>query len=376
MPGVWKRTSGLPDLQQQKGQKTHVSLYLLQQGGAWANRQGCRRCVILQRLCRNQLQKLRPLMKKTLQIGTRGSQLALWQANWVKTALEVRDSSLSIELVIIKTTGDKILDVPLARVGGKGLFVKEIEEALLNEKIDLAVHSMKDMPAQIPQGLCIGAIPQREVPQDVLISKSNRLFSELPSGAIIGTGSLRRKAQVLFARPDLVVLPLRGNIDTRLKKLESENLDAIILAAAGVRRLGFENRITQYLDENIMLPAVGQGALCIEIRQDDPLTGPVVAGLEDPTTRAVIRGERAFLDRLEGGCQVPIAAHGRIDNNIFTLSGLVAALDGKTLIKQTLQGPENSSDVIGAELAERLISMGAKTIIDNLKADIDLNHER
>ncbi len=315
-------------------------------------------------------------MNKTLKIGTRGSRLALWQANWVKTALEAEDPSLSIELVIIKTKGDKILDVPLAKVGGKGLFVKEIEESLLNENIDLAVHSMKDMPAQIPQGLCIAAIPQREDPKDVLISKDNRRFSELPAGAIVGTGSLRRKAQLLFARPDLVVAPLRGNIDTRLKKLETENLDAIILAAAGVKRMGFENKATEYLDENIMLPAVGQGALCIEIRQNDPLVGPVVAGLEDSKTRAVIRGERAFSERLEGGCQVPIAAHGTIHNNLFTLSGLVASVDGKTLYKHAMQGPENESATIGLELAERLISMGAKTIIDNLKADLDLNHER
>jgi len=315
-------------------------------------------------------------MNKTLKIGTRGSRLALWQANWVKTALEAEDPSLSIELVIIRTKGDKILDVPLAKVGGKGLFVKEIEESLLNENIDLAVHSMKDMPAQIPQGLCIAAIPQREDPKDVLISKDNRRFSELPAGAIVGTGSLRRKAQLLFARPDLVVAPLRGNIDTRLKKLETENLDAIILAAAGVKRMGFENKATEYLDENIMLPAVGQGALCIEIRQNDPLVGPVVAGLEDSKTRAVIRGERAFSERLEGGCQVPIAAHGTIHNNLFTLSGLVASVDGKTLYKHAMQGPENESATIGLELAERLISMGAKTIIDNLKADLDLNHER
>ncbi|MGA7144239.1 MAG: hydroxymethylbilane synthase [Desulfobacterales bacterium] len=315
-------------------------------------------------------------MNKTLKIGTRGSRLALWQANWVKTALEAEDPSLSIELVIIKTKGDKILDVPLAKVGGKGLFVKEIEESLLNENIDLAVHSMKDMPAQIPQGLCIAAIPQREDPKDVLISKDNRRFSELPAGAIVGTGSLRRKAQLLFARPDLVVAPLRGNIDTRLKKLETENLDAIILAAAGVKRMGFENKATEYLDENIMLPAVGQGALCIEIRQNDPLVGPVVAGLEDSKTRAVIRGERAFSERLEGGCQVPIAAHGTIHNNLFTLSGLVASVDGKTRYKHAMQGPENESATIGLELAEHLISMGAKTIIDNLKADLDLNHER
>ena len=315
-------------------------------------------------------------MEKTLKIGTRGSQLALWQANWVKSALLAEDSSLSIELVIIKTTGDKILDVPLAKVGGKGLFVKEIEEALLNGKIDLAVHSMKDMPSLIPQGLFIGAIPEREIPQDVLISKNNRHLSELPSGAIVGTSSLRRKAQLLFTRPDLVVVPLRGNLDTRLKKLETENLDAIILAAAGVKRLGFEKRVSQYLDENIMLPAVGQGALCIEIRENDPEVSPIVATLEDPKTRTIITGERAFLNRLEGGCQVPIAAHGKIHKNIFTLSGLVAAVDGKMLIKETLQGPENSPDITGVELAERLISKGAKTIIDNLKTDLSSSYER
>jgi hydroxymethylbilane synthase len=330
----------------------------------------------MQRMCRNQLQKLWPLMVKTLKIGTRGSQLALWQANWVKSALLAEDSFLSIELITIKTTGDKILDVPLAKVGGKGLFVKEIEEALLNGKIDLAVHSMKDMPAQIPQGLCIGAIPQREIPQDVLISKNNRHLSELPAAAIIGTSSLRRKAQLLFARPDLVVVPLRGNLDTRLKKLETENLDAIILAAAGVKRLGFEKKVTQFLDENIMLPAVGQGALCIEIRENDPMVAPVVATLEDPKTRTIVMGERAFLNRLEGGCQVPIAAHGKIDKNLFTLSGLVADVDGKTLIRETLQGPENSPDITGVELAERLISKGAKTIIDNLKSDLSSSYER
>lgn len=315
-------------------------------------------------------------MDKTLKIGTRGSKLALWQANWVKSSLEVKHPSLSIELETIKTKGDKILDVPLAKVGGKGLFVKEIEDALLNGRIDLAVHSMKDMPGEIPKGLCIGAIPEREIPQDVLISRNKKSLSKLGLGAKIGTSSLRRKAQLLHARPDLVVLPLRGNVDTRLKKLETENLDAIILAAAGVKRLGLENRITEYLDENIMLPAVGQGALCIEVRQNDPLVEPIVAALEHPQTRTVILGERAFLNRLEGGCQVPIAAYGTIDKNIFTLAGLVATVDGRTLIKETFSGPENSSEMIGVELAERLISMGAKTIMDNLKADLNINYER
>ena len=315
-------------------------------------------------------------MGKTLKIGTRGSKLALWQANWVKSALNTRHPSLSVELVIIKTKGDKILDVPLAKVGGKGLFVKEIEEALLNGRIDLAVHSMKDMPSEIPKGLCIGAIPERENPQDVLISKKGLPLSQLEPGARIGTSSLRRAAQLLHARPDLRVFPLRGNLDTRLKKLETENLDAIVLAAAGVKRLGLENRITEFLDENIMLPAVGQGALCIEIRQNDPEVAPMVAKLEHRQTRTIVMGERAFLNRLEGGCQVPIAAHGKIDNTRFTLCGLVATVDGKTLIKETFSGPEDSSETIGVELADHLMSMGAKTIMETLKSDLDLNHER
>ncbi|MBW2671236.1 MAG: hydroxymethylbilane synthase [Deltaproteobacteria bacterium] len=315
-------------------------------------------------------------MGKTLKIGTRGSKLALWQANWVKSALNSQHPSLSVELVIIKTKGDKILDVPLAKVGGKGLFVKEIEEALLNGRIDLAVHSMKDMPSEIPKGLCIGAIPKRENPQDVLISKKGLPLLQLEPGARIGTSSLRRAAQLLHVRPDLRVFPLRGNLDTRLKKLETENLDAIVLAAAGVKRLGLENRITEFLDENIMLPAVGQGALCIEIRQNDPEVAPMVAKLDHPQTRAIIMGERAFLNRLEGGCQVPIAAHGKIDNTIFTICGLVATVDGKTILKETFSGSESSAETIGVELANHLASMGAKTIMENLKSDLDLNHER
>ena len=305
-------------------------------------------------------------MEKTIKIGTRGSKLALWQANWVKSALNARHPSLSFELVTIKTKGDKILDIPLAKVGGKGLFVKEIEDALLNGLIDLAVHSMKDMPAEIPQGLCIGAIPQREIPQDVLISKKGLLLSKLKPQSRIGTSSLRRTAQLLHARPDLVILPLRGNLDTRLKKLETENLDAIILAAAGVKRLGLEGRITEYMDENVMLPAVGQGALCIEIRQNDPEVEPIVSSLEHHQTRVEIMGERAFLNRLEGGCQVPIAAYGKIEKNTFTLCGLVATVDGKTVIKETLSGPKDSSEIIGVKLADRLVAMGAKTIMENL----------
>jgi hydroxymethylbilane synthase len=316
------------------------------------------------------------LMKKNIKIGTRGSKLALWQANWVKSAITSINPSLSVDLIIIKTKGDKILDVPLAMVGGKGLFVKEIEEALLSRQIDIAVHSMKDMPAEIPDGLCIGAIPKRENHKDVLISNNGLLFSELKSGSRVGTSSLRRSAQLRHARPDLVILPLRGNLDTRLKKLETENMDAIILAAAGVKRLNFESRITEYFDENVMLPAVGQGALCIEIRENDTEIEPIVAALDHQKTRSAVMGERAFSNRLEGGCQVPIAALGKIEKNIFTMSGLVADVDGKILIKKTLSGPVEQSETIGVKLADSLLSMGAKKILENIKAEINENYER
>ncbi len=305
-----------------------------------------------------------------IRIGTRGSMLALWQANHIKSAIEdilrAAGKQTRVELVIIKTKGDKILDVPLAKVGGKGLFVKEIEEALSDGKIDLAVHSMKDMPSEIPEGLCIGAIPERENPKDVLISKNNLRFEELPLGAVIGTSSLRRAAQLRCKKPDIAIVPLRGNLDTRLKKLESENLDAIVLAAAGVRRLGLEHRITEYLDESLMLPAVGQGALCIETRKDDPEIEPLLAGLDHAETRIVVMGERAFLNRLEGGCQVPIAAHGKIEDGIFILSGLVADVDGTGIIRDTLSGPASESERIGTELAERLLSQGAKELLEKL----------
>ncbi|MBC2694063.1 MAG: hydroxymethylbilane synthase [Desulfobacteraceae bacterium] len=315
-------------------------------------------------------------MKKSIKIGTRGSKLALWQANWVKSTLTSINPSLSVDLIIIKTKGDKILDVPLAMVGGKGLFVKEIEEALLDGRIDLAVHSMKDMPAEIPMGLCIGAVPERETPNDVLISKNGLLFSELISGSRIGTSSLRRSSQLLYARPDFVILPLRGNLDTRLRKLDTENMDATILAAAGVKRLNYENRITEYLDENIMLPAVGQGALCIEIRKNDAEIEPIVTALDHQKTRSAVIGERAFSNCLEGGCQVPIAAYGKIEKNIFTLSGLVADIDGKIILKKTLSGPVEQSESIGVKLADSLLSMGAKKILEKIRAETNENYER
>jgi hydroxymethylbilane synthase len=324
----------------------------------------------MHRLQRIQLFRLWSLMADgTITIGTRGSQLALWQANWVKRSLNRHHPDLTIELVIIKTKGDKILDVPLAKVGGKGLFVKEIEEALLDRRIDLAVHSMKDMPADIPVGLCIGAIPEREEPRDVLITRSGLPLNRLGQGARIGTSSLRRSAQLLRYRPDVRIVPLRGNLDTRLKKLEGDDLDAIVLAAAGVRRLGLADRITQVLDESIMLPAVGQGALCIEIRENDSRVAPVVAVLDDLATRRVVMGERMFLNRLEGGCQVPIAGHGHIDDNGYTITGLVCDVDGSHQVKQSQTGPETQSERIGRELADTLLAMGAGKILERLNAN-------
>jgi hydroxymethylbilane synthase len=322
------------------------------------------------RVQRFQLCRMWPLMAgSTVTVGTRGSKLALWQANWVKDAIRAHHPDVPVKLAVIKTRGDKILDVPLAKVGGKGLFVKEIEEALLDGRIDLAVHSMKDMPADIPEGLCIGAIPGREEPRDVLITRSGQPLDLMKPGSRVGTSSLRRSAQLLHVRPDLIIVPLRGNLDTRLKKLQSEPLDAIVLAAAGVRRLGLADRITQILDESVMLPAVGQGALCIETRDKDPRIASVVAALDDLPTRKVVMGERAFLNRLEGGCQVPIAGHGHIDKNGYTITGLVCDVDGSHQIKQARTGPDTRSEQIGLELAEALLAEGAGEILERLNAD-------
>jgi hydroxymethylbilane synthase len=318
-------------------------------------------------LCGIELRRMQPLMKASLRIGTRGSKLALWQANWVKSALKTKFPQQAIELVTIKTQGDKILDVPLAKVGGKGLFVKEIEQSLLDHKVDLAVHSMKDMPSEIPSGLCAGAVPRREIPSDVIICAKDTKFANLKSGSVIGTSSLRRGAQLLAARPDIIIRPLRGNLDTRLRKLETEDMDAIVVAAAGVRRLDLESRVSEYLDEDIMLPAVGQGALCIEIRENDPEVAEMVASLDHPETRIAVNGERAFLSRLEGGCQIPIAGLGKIENKRYLLTGLVADIDGSNLIKDSISGPVESSEQIGIELAERLIEKGADRLLKKLK---------
>jgi hydroxymethylbilane synthase len=301
-----------------------------------------------------------------IRIGTRGSPLALFQANWVKEKLLQRNPDLKITLTVIKTTGDKIQDAPLAKVGGKGLFVKEIEEALLEERVDLAVHSIKDVPTEFPEGLHLAAITQREDPRDVLISQDGTRLQHLKQGAKIGTSSLRRQAQLLHFRPDLEMVPLRGNLDTRLRKLEAMNLDGIVLAFAGIRRMGFEKRITEILSEEISLPAIGQGALGIETRVRDTATGPYVHALNDPDSAVCVLGERAFLKRLEGGCQVPIAAYGRKTGSTLRLEGMVATVDGKTLIRHQVTGPVEETETLGMKLAETLLEMGAKTILDDI----------
>ncbi len=307
-------------------------------------------------------------MKKNIRIGSRGSQLALWQANWVQDAIKTHWPDIHTELVIIKTTGDKILDVPLAKVGGKGLFVKEIEESMLSGRIDIAVHSMKDMPAELPHGLSIGAVPQREDPRDALITESFPSVADLPRGARVGTSSLRRSAQLLHQRPDLAIEPLRGNLDTRLKKLTTTDLDAIVLAAAGLKRLGLARRITAILDHRTMLPAVGQGALCIESRTNDDMIASVISALDDAATHTAVLAERAFLHRLEGGCQVPIAGHATIGSgDRLTITGLVAELDGSRLIKQTLEGPCDQAAKLGLQLADALLAEGAASILERLE---------
>jgi hydroxymethylbilane synthase len=300
-----------------------------------------------------------------LHLGSRGSRLALWQAEFVRFEVERRTGG-KVEIVKIKTTGDMILDVPLARVGGKGLFVKEIEEALIAGRIDIAVHSMKDVPTDLPLALEIVAITKREDPRDAFLSNKVKRFEDLPKGARVGTSSLRRQTQLLGLRPDLVVVDNRGNLDSRIRKMEEGKFDAIILAAAGLRRLGWEKRITQVLPEEVSLPAIGQGALGIEIRRDDRETREAVSFLNDRDTSFAVRAERGFLKRLEGGCQVPIAAYGRTKGDSVSLEGMVGRPDGSQIIRGSAQGSVADPEAIGVSLAEQLLARGAKEILDEV----------
>lgn len=297
-----------------------------------------------------------------IRLGSRGSKLALWQAEFIQFEVE-RKTARKVEIVRIKTTGDMILDVPLARVGGKGLFVKEIEEALLSGRIDLAVHSMKDVPTDLPGPLEIAAITKREDPRDAFLSDKVKRFEDLPKGARVGTSSLRRQTQLLGLRPDLIVVDNRGNLDTRIRKMEEGKFDAIVLAAAGLRRLGWERRITQVLPEEISLPAIGQGALGIEIRRDDPETREAVSFLNDRDTSFAVRAERGFLRRLEGGCQVPIAGHATVEGGTVHLRALVASVDGTSVVRGERTGPAGAAAAVGESLAEDLLARGAASIL-------------
>ncbi|MFZ5450439.1 MAG: hydroxymethylbilane synthase [Thermodesulfobacteriota bacterium] len=298
-----------------------------------------------------------------LRIGTRGSKLALAQANWVKARLEEYHPGLAVELVIIKTTGDRLKDVPLAQVGGKGLFIKEIEEALFAGQVDLAVHSLKDMPAEVPAGLMIAAVPPREDCRDAFISNHHANLTAIPAGGRVGTGSLRRRVQLLNLRPDLEVVPMRGNVDTRLRKLAEEGLDAIILAAAGLARLGLSHLSRDFLSPREMLPAISQGALGLEVRSGDGRTRELIALLDDPVTHLAVEAERGFLARLEGGCVVPVAGLARVEDGSLTFEALIGDLDGRRIIREKITGSAAAAESLGRTLAERLLDQGGREIL-------------
>ncbi len=302
------------------------------------------------------------MAKLHLRIGTRSSPLALWQAEHIKSEMLKFEEVGSVELVKIKTMGDKILDVPLAKVGGKGLFTKEIEEAMLRGEIDLAVHSMKDVPTKVPDGLAVDVITKRENPLDSLVSRGVA-FRDLPQGARIGTSSLRRKCQLLRIRPDFQIVDVRGNVQTRLKKMGSEKWDAVILAAAGMIRLGYENDITELLDPAISLPAVGQGALALETRAGNEEVNAVVRRLHHQPSAICVEAERAFLGRLGGGCQVPIGAYGVISGETLILEGLVSDLAGKRYFRETIAVNPAKRVEAGVHLAETLLQAGAEEVL-------------
>lgn len=308
--------------------------------------------------------------RHVLKLGTRGSPLALCQAGLVTEELRRRWPDLDVTIVPIKTSGDKFLDVVLSQVGGKGLFVKEIEEALLDGRIDLAVHSLKDLPAELAPGLCEGAVMRREDPLDALVARNGLRFTDLPRGARIGTSSLRRQVQFLHCRPDLQIESLRGNVQTRLNKLETLGLEAVVLAAAGLIRLGLQDRITERLQPDLCLPAIGQGALVIEIREDDQQTAERVETLNHRETRQATTAERAFLRRLGGSCVTPIAAFGQLEGETLVLTGMVAGLDGKRLLRQAVAGDARAPEQVGQTLADQLLSAGAGEIIREVNAQL------
>ena len=303
------------------------------------------------------------MLEKTLKIATRQSPLALWQANYVKDRLQQLYPDLTIELVPMVTKGDVILDSPLAKIGGKGLFVKELENALLNKEADIAVHSMKDVPMQFPEGLGLAVICQREDPRDAFVSHSYRTFAELPQGAVVGTSSLRRQCQLKALRPDLDIRSLRGNVGTRLSKLDNGDYDAIILASAGLIRLGLAARIASFIDVEQSLPAAGQGAVGIECRSDDVQVHALLAPLADAETTYCVRAERAMNNHLQGGCQVPIGGYAVLQQGQLYLRALVGDIDGSRIIRAEGKSAVENAEVLGVQIAEQLLAQGADKIL-------------
>ena len=303
------------------------------------------------------------MTKDIVRIATRKSPLAMWQAEFVQAELEAAHPNLTVELLPMSTRGDKILDTPLAKVGGKGLFVKELEEALLDGRADIAVHSMKDVPMEFPQGLELGVICEREDPRDAFVSNNFASLAVLPKGAVVGTSSLRRQCQLRASRPDLEILDLRGNVNTRLAKLDAGQYDAIILACAGLIRLGFEDRISESMSVEQSLPAGGQGAVGIELRENDERLSQYLSVLHHADSAACVTAERAMNKHLEGGCQVPIAVHAILADGILSLSGLVGAVDGSKILRATISGAVIDADALGIALAEDVLAQGAGEIL-------------
>lgn len=305
-------------------------------------------------------------MKANLIIGTRQSLLALWQSNHIASLLRKQYPDCQVTLKKIVTKGDRILDVPLAQIGGKGLFTKEIETELLDGTVDLAVHSLKDMPTVLPEGLCLTAITTRANVGDAFVSNKYASFSELPQGAVLGTSSLRRKAQLLAVRPDLKIVDLRGNVDTRLRKLDEGQMDAIILAAAGLERLGHADRIREIIPTTVCLPAVGQGALAIECRSDNKEVRDMLAFLNDLPTKQATDAERAFLGLIEGGCQVPIGVHAEVENDNVKIEAVIASLDGSKVLRNNITGPAVNAADLGRKLGQKMLAEGGEQILADI----------
>jgi hydroxymethylbilane synthase len=308
--------------------------------------------------------------RKRLVIGTRGSRLALWQSEYIKGRIEAL-TGMPVSLEVIKTTGDKILDVPLAKVGGKGLFTKEIEVELSAGTVDLAVHSMKDVPTELPEGLMIGAMPERVDPRDAIVSGAGYDLETLPEGARIGTSSLRRRSQVLALRADLDIVDVRGNLDTRMRKAETGEVHAVILAAAGITRMGWADRIGHYIDTSAMCPAVGQGAIGIEVRMDDEFMLEVCERLTHLETMACVTAERVVMRTLEGGCQVPIGAYCRFEQGALVMDGVVGSLDGREIVRYRLEGTPAEPEMLGAAMVDRLLGLGAGAILEAIRGASD-----